>query len=184
MRGFGGLGTMGGRQDITARESELLDALSRDFRQPLTVYFLRRLNNPHDADDLVQEVFARLMSHPDVGEMEGARGYVFETAQSVFVDWLRRRSTRHADKHCAFDPAIHGDTDFASERVILAREQLAQATAILMELPELTRTIFVLRRMEGMKYKEIAKRLGISVSTAEKSVRQAMVYLMERLAEK
>jgi RNA polymerase sigma-70 factor (ECF subfamily) len=41
--------------------------------------------------------------------------------------------------------------------------------------------IFVLRRIEGMKYKDIARRLGISVSAVEKNVSRAMSYLMERL---
>jgi len=41
---------------------------------------------------------------------------------------------------------------------------LARATAVLLELPERTRVIFVLRRLEGMRYLDIAARLGISVS--------------------
>jgi len=155
--------------------------LSQEFRPALLRYFSRRLSNPAEIEDLVQEVFVRLLNHERVTEMEGARGYVFETANSVFVDWLRKRKTRLADYHDPFDPLQHGSTDFDADRVLSGREELARATAILLELPERTRVIFVLRRIEGLKYKDIAKRLGISVSAVEKNVARAMTYLMERL---
>jgi RNA polymerase sigma-70 factor (ECF subfamily) len=158
-----------------------LAALTEEFRPALLRYFSRRLSNQSEIEDLVQDVFLRLLNHQNVTEMEGARGYVFETANSVFVDWLRKSRTRRADRHDPFDPQHHGSTDFEAERVLSGREELARATAILMELPERTRVIFVLRRIEGMKYKDIARHLGISVSAVEKNVSRAMSYLMERL---
>ena len=59
----------------------------------------------------------------------------------------------------------------------------ARATAALLELPDRTRIIFVLRRLEGMKYSEIAHKLGISVSAVEKHMLRAMSYLTERMRD-
>jgi RNA polymerase sigma-70 factor (ECF subfamily) len=51
----------------------------------------------------------------------------------------------------------------------------------LLELPERTRTIFVLRRMEGLRYQDIAQRLGISLSLVEKQMARAVAYLSQRM---
>ena len=61
------------------------------------------------------------------------------------------------------------------------RQQLARATAVLLELPERTRVIFVLRRLEGMRLNDIAKRLGISVSAVEKHMQRAITHIMRRI---
>lgn len=75
-----------------------------------------------------------------------------------------KRRSRREESHEEFDGQVHGDVDFSPERLLLGREMLARATAVLLELPERTRVIFVLRRLEGMRYLDIAARLGISVS--------------------
>lgn len=136
-----------------------------------------------DVDDMVQQVFERLLKRGDVAEIEQLGGYVFQTASSVLTDHFRRQRTRHADAHDEFNQRDHGDVDFSPEHVLLERERLSRATAVLLELPERTRVIFVLRRLEGMKYLDIAARLGISVSAVEKHMERAVVRLVEGLGE-
>jgi RNA polymerase sigma-70 factor (ECF subfamily) len=67
------------------------------------------------------------------------------------------------------------------ERVFLGKEALNRASVALLELPERTRTIFVLRRLEGMRYADVARRLGISVSAVEKHMVRAIAHLTERM---
>jgi len=67
------------------------------------------------------------------------------------------------------------------DRVLQARQSLATVMAALRALPERTRTIFILFRLEGMKQREIADVLGISVRTVELHVIRASVHLRERL---
>ena len=128
---------------------------------------------------MVQQVFERLLKRGNVSNMEHLGGYVFQTASSVLADYQRRRRNRHADAHDEFDERNHGDVDFSPEHVLMERERLASATAVLLELPERTRVIFVLRRLEGMKYLDIAARLGISVSAVEKHMERAVARLAE-----
>lgn len=130
---------------------------------------------------MVQEVFERLLKRGDVTGMSQLGGYVFQTASSVLMDYLRRRRSRHVDDHDEFDKSRHSDVDFSPEHVLIEKEELARATAILLELPERTRQIFILKRLEGMKYRDIAARLGISVSAAEKHMKRAIAHLIERL---
>jgi RNA polymerase sigma-70 factor (ECF subfamily) len=144
---------------------------------------MRRVRDRTEIDDMVQQVFERLLKRGDVTGMDRLSGYVFQTASSVLADHGRRRRSRHADAHDEFDESAHGDVDFSPEHVLLGRERLARATAILLELPERTRVIFVLRRLEGMKYLDIAARLGISVSAVEKHMERAVARLMDGVGE-
>jgi RNA polymerase sigma-70 factor (ECF subfamily) len=140
---------------------------------------MRRVSDRSEIDDMVQQVFERLLKRGGVAGLERLDGYVFQTASSVLADTLRHRRSHHADRHEVFDESTHGDVDFSPEYVLLKREGLARATAILLELPERTRVIFVLRRLEGMKYLDIAARLGISVSAVEKHMERAATRLAE-----
>lgn len=166
---------------ITARDAEVLERLGATFRPTLVRYFLRRVPDAAEAEDMVQEVFLRLIRRGGVGELEKLDAYVFETAASVITDRARKDRTRRSAAHDSFDQDRHGGVDFSPEHVLINREQLQRVSAILLELPERTRVIFVLRRLEGLRYQEIAARLGISVSAVEKHVARAMAHLMRRL---
>jgi len=67
------------------------------------------------------------------------------------------------------------------DRVLLGRERLAQLAAGLRELPERTRVMFVLYRLENMSRVEIAQAHGVSVSAVEKHLARAMAHLMRKL---
>ncbi|MBY8821908.1 RNA polymerase sigma factor [Sphingomonas colocasiae] len=176
---------MGGQSEAMGfgdDDKAALERLSHGFRGSLLRYFGRRMRDPADVEDMVQEVFVRLIRRGGTSalERENLHAYVFETASSVLKDRLRKRVTRHADAHEPFDTDRHADVDFSPEHVLLGRERLARATAVLLELPERTRVIFVLRRLEGMKYQDIAVRLGISVSAVEKHMQRAITHLTQR----
>jgi RNA polymerase sigma-70 factor (ECF subfamily) len=146
-------------------------------RRSLTRFFRRRVRDSADVEDLVQEVFTRIVARDDTRPVDNLGGYVFQTAASVLADRGRRRSSRHADAHEQFDPEHHGDKEFDPERVLSGKESLRAATAALLSLPERTRTIFVLHRLEGYKHREIAAQLGISVSAVEKQIIRAVQHL-------
>lgn len=160
------------------------ESLHKAFRASLQRYFARRIRDDSEAEDLVQDVFEKLAKRDEPVEGERVGGYIFETANSVFTDRLRRRRSRQADVHEQFDEKVHGETVASPEQLILQRERLARATDALLELPERTRVIFALRRLEGMPYLDIAARLEISVSAVEKHMERAVRHLAERLDPK
>jgi RNA polymerase sigma factor (sigma-70 family) len=166
-----------------ADEQASREALNAGFRASLWRYFARRVRDGSEIEDMVQEVFARLLKRGNVGGVTHLGGYVFETASSVLTDRLRKRRSHHADAHEEYDDRTHGDVDFSPEHVLIGKERLARATAVLLELPERTRVIFVLRRLEGMKYLDIAARLGLSVSAIEKHMQRAVAHLASRLED-
>jgi RNA polymerase sigma factor (sigma-70 family) len=163
--------------DETARA----DAFTRQaaaMRSPLLVYFRRRVRDASDVEDLVQEVFLRLTVRGTPDRLDGANGYIFQTAASVLADRHRRRTVRHADDHIMLDPDEHGEADFDPHRIAVGKQALHAAAAALLTMPERTRVIFLLKRLDGLRHQEIATRLGISVSAIEKHVVRAMEHLM------
>lgn len=164
------------------RAEELaLESLSLRFRPVLLNFFLRRVKDLAEAEDLAQEVFMRMLRRGNISFLEHARAYLFETASSVLLDRARRRSVRHSEVHERFDAAVHGGEDFPCERVLVGQETLDRAFMALLELPERTRTVFVLRRLESLRYQDIVRRLSISVSAVEKHMVRAVTYLTERM---
>lgn len=146
-------------------------------RRWLIGYFRRRVRNDADIEDMVQDVFVRIAGRDSHGPVEHLGGYVMKTAWSVLADRGRRRATHMAAFHVPFDSDQHADEDLDPERVLSGREELNAATAALLSLPERTRTAFVLRRLEGQSYRDIAAHLGISVSAVEKHVLRAIAHV-------
>jgi RNA polymerase sigma-70 factor (ECF subfamily) len=157
-------------QDALAREAEPV-------RRWLTGFFRRRVREGDDVEDLVQDVFARIVARDSTTSVGNLAGYVLRTATNVLTDRARRRASRSAHLHVILDTDRHGDDDFDPERILSGKEDLHAATAALLSLPERTRTIFILRRLEGCSLGEIANQLGISVSAVEKHMMRAIQHL-------
>ncbi len=164
-------------------EQDAMRALAQRFGLVLQQFFQRRVRDRAEAEDLVQEVFVRLLKRGNIAALEDLRGYLFETASSVLLDRVRKRSSHHSNDHLPFDPAVHAHEDFGADRVLIGQETLTRASRALLELPERTRTIFILRRMEGLRYQDIAQRLNISLSLVEKQMARAVAYLTQRMGE-
>lgn len=137
-------------------------------------YFQRRVRNHAEVEDMVQDVFARIVARDSAQPVEHLGAYILKTASSVLMDSSRRGSSRGAGLHVTLDPEAHGEADLDPERILQGKQELQAATEALLELPERTRTVFILRRMEGQSFKEIAVQLRISVSAVEKHMVRAI----------
>jgi RNA polymerase sigma factor (sigma-70 family) len=168
--------TVGGRPDRAA-----VDGLVRDFRAVLLRYFERRNIPQADQEDAAQEVFARMLQREGDAPIETLEPYLFQIAASVAVDFHRRAAARGRGAHAQYDDEIHAIEDFSPERIHSGREDVEIMMIALLELPERTRTAFLLARLEKMRLTEIAKRLGLSVGGVEKNVRKAVAHVTARL---
>jgi RNA polymerase sigma factor (sigma-70 family) len=150
------------------------------YRTALIRFFARRTRADVDREDLAQEVFTRLAKQADLRHVEHVEAYLFQTAASVLNDHLRRRRVRAGDAHVPITDEI-SDTDFTPERVLLGKRAVEDLASALGELPKRTQTIFVLYHLEDVPHREIARRLGVSVSTVEKEMGRANHHILKRL---
>ena len=159
--------------------SAALDA--EPVRRWLSGFFARRIPNVSDVDDLVQDVFVRIAGRDSGEPIENLGAYVLRTALTVLADRSRRSRARRVDLHVPFEAELHGGEEISPERVLTGRQELNAATAALLSLPERTRTVFVLRRLEGLRHRDIARHFGISVSAVEKHMVKAIRHLSNEL---
>ncbi len=163
-----------------SRERTEADLYAR-FRSPLERYFTKRVFEKGDVDDLVQEVFTRLLSRSERVQMEEPEAYVFQIAANLLRDRSRRDIVRKSASGRFAEENGDSFEAITPERVLLAKQQVAKLKDALAELPERVRFVFLLHRYEGMKYREIAQHLGISVSSVEKYMMQAIKHVANRL---
>jgi RNA polymerase sigma-70 factor (ECF subfamily) len=167
-----------GREPVSGAsggEQPFVEALAVRYRGALDRFFARRAPQlGSDTEDLTQEVFLRLATRGEGEPIERVDGYIFQTASSVLTDRARRVAVRGGDRHVCYDEDYHAVEDFSPERVLLAREQVAMVRTVLERLPDRVRAAFVLHRFEELGYAEIATRLGVSVSSIEKYISQAL----------
>ncbi|MEI9988975.1 MAG: sigma-70 family RNA polymerase sigma factor [Rhizomicrobium sp.] len=168
----------------------LLAELDARFRAPLMAFFLRRVGNRSEAEDLTQETFVRLIGSHSFEQAEQANAYVFRVASNLLRDRARTAVRWKKHPHSPVDPqtidqfARQFVEDRGPERVLIGRESLVEVLRNLDELGERTKSIFILFRLEGMKQKDIAALYGIGVSTVEKHVMQAMLHLAKRFGSR
>lgn len=143
-------------------------------------FFLRRIRDPAEAEDLTQEVFLRMLKRDVDGD---ADHYVFQIAQNLLVDRARRASVRRRYQETigAIDAPDVNVLD--PEREALGRAELAQFAAALQALPERTRVMFTLYRIEQMSQDDIGEAFGVSKSAVKKQVASALASIMAQMRE-
>ncbi|MBI1682318.1 RNA polymerase sigma factor [Caulobacter hibisci] len=159
------------------------EALTRRLRAPLLSYFTRRTGSRLDAEELVQDLFLRLLRRRGLMALENVDGYVFEAAANLLRDKARRDRARLDGGPVDLQTLDPADDLPGAEQVVGGRQNLARLRAALKSLPPRARTIVILRRFEDMTHAEIAARLRISVSAVEKHLARAMIVLRDALRE-
>lgn len=134
----------------------------------LRAYLHRRFPALSDHDDLVQEAFMRLLNARREGRLTCAKAFLFTVARNLAIDMFRRRHRTAAHEpisELAELPALEQTMDAVSS--IERQRRLDVLLEAVVSLPERCREVMMLRHLDGLAYKEIAERLGISPNTVK-----------------
>ena len=152
-------------------------------RRELQAYLTETLRDADTAADLTQETFLRYAEHRrgNGAMVIHERAYLYRTARNLAIDHSRKlarqRTDTVANEDLARMPADSPSLDHAAD----ARQKLDRLRTAVEELPERTRQVFVLGRLEGLTHREIAHRLAISESSVQKHLARALQHVMQRL---
>jgi RNA polymerase sigma factor (sigma-70 family) len=130
-----------------------------------------------DAEDVIQEAYLRVLSYSETHEVEHPERLLFSTARNLAVDARRRQKVR---ERTAARYAVLEYCDFdwpAADEVEDARQRLNCVETAVAQLPPRCREVFLLHRLDGMSYSEIATHCGISVSAVEKHIARACLHI-------
>jgi len=140
-------------------------------------YIFYRCGDPELATDITQDTFMRIWEkqlNPDQGK---EKALLFKIAGDIFISDYRKKQTAlkfaETAKQEQNNPSVDHEVDY--------RELRANYERTLSQMKEKQRVVFLMSRYDGLKYKEIADHLDISVKAVEKRMNQALDHLKKHL---
>ena len=140
-------------------------------------YIYYRSGDQELATDVAQETFIRLWEKKPETVSGSIKALLFKIAGDILISQLRRRKV--AMKYTA--RVVGEDLSESPYDLIRYKELFQNYEKALERLPEKQRSVFLLSRMDGMKYFEIADNLGVSVKAVEKRMKNALEYLRKAI---
>lgn len=154
----------------------------RGQREALVGFLRRRVSSEEDAQDVAQESLERLIRYR-ANAPESWRPLLYRIAINVLNDRARQAVTHHTADHFSLDEHVYkmASSEPAHEQQIASQQEFAQVQKALLRLPQRCRDIYLLNRIEGMSYPQIAVHCGISVKAVEKQISKALLLLRKSL---
>ncbi len=172
------------------RDSEITAAVVRE-REKLWSFIRRRVPDPGEAEDLLQDVlfdFVRAYRLPE--PIEQAAAWLFRVARNRLIDRFRKNRSMPATETLSRSDIDESDywLDLALPPIDTGPEAMYARSAVLMamqqaldELPPEQREVFIAHELDGQSFKDIAARTGVAVNTLLARKRYAVLSLRARL---
>lgn len=174
---------MGTRAGLTAasRFSDFVETLYRDHSRTLAAYIRRQFGaGPPDPEDIVQEAFARLAARTAAADIPRPEAFLKVTARNIAIDAYRNRVGGGAVlKSVAI--LQENDHEIDVSDVLCSRHELERLAAIVDTLKPRQRAAFLLHRIDGLSFVEIAEQLHVSPSGARMLVKAALATCVARM---
>lgn len=171
----------------TAKDQFLAELVS-EHGLALEKYLARKLDSPEDAAEVAQEAFLRLHRLEEPETLDNARAFLFQVATNLALDQLRRRKLQFRLLKMERSQVEAGEqqdinaSGVSPEQILGAQEKLRVIYSAVDELPLKVKQAFLLHRRSGLSYSDIAQDMGVSVSSVEKYILQALKHCRKRLA--
>ena len=174
---------------MTEQNRQISEIVAEE-RSRLRDFIRRRVPDPSDAEDIVQEVFYELVeANRMLMPIEHVTGWLFRVARNRITDLFRKK------KPVAFsDRAVEGEDgemlriedllpspDAGPEALYVRSVLLDELEFALDELPDEQREVFVAHEMDGRSFRELSAESGVKVNTLLSRKRYAVLHLRERL---
>ena len=150
------------------------------YYKELLRFLARRLGNSHDAADVAQETYARILDRTGGAAIEQPRAFLFRAAINLSLD-LRRQQLSQATLPLDLQAESQPCPAAGQEDRTYRKQQLSRIDRALNELPDNCRKAFLMRQVEGLTHDEIASRLGISRDMVAKHLVRALRHCRLRM---
>lgn len=152
------------------------------------LFKLRRLlrsrgRSADDTDDLIQEAFLRLQLYCREHEVLKTEAFLVRTVLNLSTDMYKRQRSANAAA-VALETLEAADFIPPADEVCASQERLLHMKAGLDQLSPRRREVFVLNRIEGYSFTQIAERLGITLSAVEKHAAKAVLQMTDWMDER
>jgi RNA polymerase sigma factor (sigma-70 family) len=174
---------------MTQQDRQISEALEEQ-RSRLRNFIRGRVPNEADVEELLQEVFCRLVeANRLLMPIDTVTGWLFTVARNLITDLFRRKRpanftdsvTEDEDGELLEMEDVLPSPDAGPEAIYVRRALLAELEAALAELPRDQRDVFVAHELEGRSFKELSEESGVNVNTLLSRKRYAVLHLRDRL---
>ncbi len=158
-------------------EESVFNAIFTTNSRTVFNYIYYKFGNEERANDAVQEAFVKLWENCAKVAPEKAKAYLYTVANNLYLNVIKADKVRlkYADKHS-------NSINQESPEYLMEEKQFQnKLDAALNALPENQRATFLLNRIDGKKYAEIAAMEGVSVKAIEKRMHLALKSLREKI---
>src|SRR5947209_16951651 len=171
------------------QDQRISEVVNRE-QSRLRNFIRRRVPDPRDAEDILQDVFYKLVeANRLLMPIEHVTGWLFRVARNRITDLFRKkRPESFSDTAVADEDGevlqiedLLPSLDAGPEALYVRNVLLDELELALDELPEEQRDVFVAHELEGRSFKEMAAETGVSVNTLLSRKRYAVLHLRERL---
>ena len=157
---------------------EFFKSLFDDHFDSLRNYLYYRSGDKDLATDIAQECFLKLWEKQPVGDSISVRRLLYKMGHDFFISHYRHSKI---EKEFAFKQKYSIETSCSPEEELNYLELEKKYGEALSQMPENYRVVFLMRRTDELKNREIADRLGLSVKAVEKRMNKALRFLKEAL---
>lgn len=159
----------------SAPSGDSMSDVFRTYNSSLVRYLAFRVKSRHDAMEIAQEAFVRVLGMSDVGKVEDMESYLFRTAKNILIDRLRGKQTEmsvlsHAGHALAFGGAVEEACEIGPDDDLVAKDTVRALRAAIQNLPAKCRMAFVLYKFQDKSYREIAEQMDLTESMVRKYV--------------
>ena len=158
-------------------EEHIFSSVFRDNSKTVFNYIYYKFGNEEKAHDAVQEAFVKLWENCAKVAPEKAKSYLYTVANNLYLNVIKAEKVRlkYADQH---SNSINQESP---EYVLEEKQFQKKLDDALNALPENQRTVFLLNRIDGKKYSEIAEIEGVGIKAIEKRMHLALKTLREKI---
>jgi len=147
-------------------------------------HWLLRLGvKAHELDDIVQDVYCRLLRMERFDHIGDPRAYLFRSARNILLEQVRRSKVVSIMTVQNLDELGVADLGPSPESAASSRAELTQVLGLIEGLPERCRQVFELRKVHGLSQAETAKALRISENIVEKETARGLSLILRHMAE-
>lgn len=134
-----------------------------------------------DAEDIIQELYCRIMEMNNVAHVAGPRGYLVQMARNLVTDRLRHNAVVHIESMANLHELDIMDEAPGPERIAFVREELRWVMGLIDKLPDRCREVFRARRLHGLSLRETAYSLGVTEKAVDYETTKGMELLSEMM---
>jgi RNA polymerase sigma factor (sigma-70 family) len=174
---------------MTEQDRQISEVIAEQ-RSRLRNFIRRRVPDPSDAEDIVQEVFYELVeANRLLMPIDHVTGWLFRVARNRITDLFRKKKPQAFSDAAVVDEAgellriedLLPSPDAGPEALYFRNVLLDELEFALAELPSEQREVFVAHELEGRSFKELSAETGVSVNTLLSRKHYAVLHLRERL---